>query len=49
MTHYARMPYYRDYWKEAGYVEEMNAVETADRRRAARRHPEYLTDRCSPT
>ncbi|MGH7030483.1 MAG: LLM class flavin-dependent oxidoreductase, partial [Stellaceae bacterium] len=29
MAGYALMPYYRNYWKEAGYSEEMNAVETA--------------------
>ena len=29
VTNYALMPNYRNYWKEAGYVEEMTAVETA--------------------
>ena len=29
MTGYALMPNYRNYWKEAGYIEEMNAVEAA--------------------
>ena len=29
VTNYALMPNYRNYWKEAGYVEEMNAIETA--------------------
>ena len=29
VTHYALMPNYRNYWKEAGYFEEMTAVETA--------------------
>jgi alkanesulfonate monooxygenase SsuD/methylene tetrahydromethanopterin reductase-like flavin-dependent oxidoreductase (luciferase family) len=45
MTGYALMPNYRNYWKEAGYTEEMNAVETA---LAAGRNdevPRYLTDR----
>ncbi len=28
MTHYAFLPNYRNYWKEAGYVEEMTAIET---------------------
>src|SRR5437764_442729 len=23
MTHYAELPYYRNYWTEAGYIEEM--------------------------
>src|SRR5947207_960993 len=26
-SHYALLPYYRAYWKEAGYVEEMSAIE----------------------
>jgi alkanesulfonate monooxygenase SsuD/methylene tetrahydromethanopterin reductase-like flavin-dependent oxidoreductase (luciferase family) len=45
MTAYALMPNYRNYWKEAGYVEEMTAVEAA---LAAGRNdevPGYLTDR----
>jgi alkanesulfonate monooxygenase SsuD/methylene tetrahydromethanopterin reductase-like flavin-dependent oxidoreductase (luciferase family) len=29
VTNYALMPNYRNYWKEAGYVEEMTAIETA--------------------
>jgi alkanesulfonate monooxygenase SsuD/methylene tetrahydromethanopterin reductase-like flavin-dependent oxidoreductase (luciferase family) len=29
LTSYAFLPNYRNYWKEAGYEEEMNAVETA--------------------
>ena len=29
LTHYASLPNYRNYWKEAGYVEEMEAVERA--------------------
>jgi alkanesulfonate monooxygenase SsuD/methylene tetrahydromethanopterin reductase-like flavin-dependent oxidoreductase (luciferase family) len=29
MTHYTLLPYYRNYWKEAGYVEEMAAIERA--------------------
>lgn len=29
LTGYARLPNYRNYWKEAGYVEEMEAVEAA--------------------
>ncbi len=29
LTGYAALPNYRNYWKEAGYEEEMNAVETA--------------------
>jgi alkanesulfonate monooxygenase SsuD/methylene tetrahydromethanopterin reductase-like flavin-dependent oxidoreductase (luciferase family) len=29
VTNYALMPNYRNYWKEAGYVEEMTAIEDA--------------------
>lgn len=29
LTRYVRLPNYRNYWKEAGYVEEMAAIETA--------------------
>ena len=29
MSHYGELPYYRNYWKEAGYVEEMAAIEKA--------------------
>jgi alkanesulfonate monooxygenase SsuD/methylene tetrahydromethanopterin reductase-like flavin-dependent oxidoreductase (luciferase family) len=29
VTNYALMPNYRNYWKEAGYFEEMSAIETA--------------------
>src|SRR5258708_2702959 len=29
LTSYARLPNYRNYWKEAGYVEEMTAIERA--------------------
>ncbi|MCG8693746.1 MAG: LLM class flavin-dependent oxidoreductase, partial [Minwuiales bacterium] len=29
LTSYALLPNYRNYWKEAGYVEEMEAVEAA--------------------
>jgi alkanesulfonate monooxygenase SsuD/methylene tetrahydromethanopterin reductase-like flavin-dependent oxidoreductase (luciferase family) len=45
MTGYALMPNYRNYWKEAGYFEEMTAIEAA---LAAGRNdevPKYLTDR----
>ena len=38
VTNYALMPNYRNYWKEAGYVEEMTAIENAvaDGRRRTR-------------
>ena len=29
LTRYTLLPNYRNYWKEAGYVEEMTAIETA--------------------
>jgi alkanesulfonate monooxygenase SsuD/methylene tetrahydromethanopterin reductase-like flavin-dependent oxidoreductase (luciferase family) len=29
LTRYTMLPNYRNYWKEAGYIEEMNAIETA--------------------
>jgi alkanesulfonate monooxygenase SsuD/methylene tetrahydromethanopterin reductase-like flavin-dependent oxidoreductase (luciferase family) len=45
LVRYALLPNYRNYWKEAGYGEEMAAVETAiaDGREAD--IPRYLTDR----
>jgi alkanesulfonate monooxygenase SsuD/methylene tetrahydromethanopterin reductase-like flavin-dependent oxidoreductase (luciferase family) len=45
LLRYALLPNYRNYWKEAGYGEEMSAIETAiadDRRNDI---PRYLTDR----
>jgi len=41
MAHYWAMPNYRNYWKEAGYLDEMNAAEAA----VAAELPGYLTDR----
>jgi len=29
LTRYTMLPNYRNYWKEAGYIEEMGAIETA--------------------
>ena len=45
LIHYAFLPNYRNSWKEAGYVEEMTAIEQAIA--AGRRDdvPRYLTDR----
>ena len=45
LTNYAFLPNYRNYWKEAGYVEEMDAIEKAlaEGRRAD--VPKYLTDK----
>ena len=45
LTNYVFLPNYRNYWKEAGYVEEMTAIEQAiaDGRRDD--VPKYLTDK----
>jgi alkanesulfonate monooxygenase SsuD/methylene tetrahydromethanopterin reductase-like flavin-dependent oxidoreductase (luciferase family) len=45
LTHYALLPNYRNYWKEAGYVEEMEAIETAIAEKRMGDVPNYLTDR----
>jgi alkanesulfonate monooxygenase SsuD/methylene tetrahydromethanopterin reductase-like flavin-dependent oxidoreductase (luciferase family) len=45
MIHYAHLPYYRNYWKEAGYVEEMTAIEAALAAGRPGEVPRYLTDR----
>jgi alkanesulfonate monooxygenase SsuD/methylene tetrahydromethanopterin reductase-like flavin-dependent oxidoreductase (luciferase family) len=45
VTNYALMPYYRNYWKEAGYVEEMTAIETAVAEGRRDDVPKYLPDR----
>ncbi len=45
MTHYAFLPYYRNYWKETGYAEEMGAVESAIASGRNDEVPRYLTDR----
>jgi alkanesulfonate monooxygenase SsuD/methylene tetrahydromethanopterin reductase-like flavin-dependent oxidoreductase (luciferase family) len=39
LTGYVRLPNYRNYWKAAGYVEEMEAIETAI---AERRHDDIV-------
>jgi hypothetical protein len=39
------LPNYRNYWKEAGYVEEMEAVEKALQAKQVERVPELLSDR----
>jgi alkanesulfonate monooxygenase SsuD/methylene tetrahydromethanopterin reductase-like flavin-dependent oxidoreductase (luciferase family) len=44
LTHYANLPNYRNYWKEAGYVEEMNAIEKAIAENRPNDVPKYLTD-----
>jgi len=45
LTSYALLPNYRNYWKEAGYVEEMQAVEKAIADKDLDRIPECLSDR----
>lgn len=45
LTHYAMLPNYRNYWKEAGYVEEMSAIEQAIAEGRRDDIAKYLTDR----
>ena len=45
LTSYAMLPNYRNYWKEAGYVEEMEAVEAAVAEGDMKRIPACLSDR----
>ncbi len=45
LTAYARLPNYRNYWKEAGYQEEMEAIEGALAAGRPDDVPRYLTDR----
>jgi alkanesulfonate monooxygenase SsuD/methylene tetrahydromethanopterin reductase-like flavin-dependent oxidoreductase (luciferase family) len=45
LTHYALLPNYRNYWKEAGYVEEMEAIEKAVAEKRNNDVPKYLTDK----
>jgi alkanesulfonate monooxygenase SsuD/methylene tetrahydromethanopterin reductase-like flavin-dependent oxidoreductase (luciferase family) len=45
LTPYAQLPNYRNYWKEAGYVEEMAAVEKAIAEQRLADIPKYLTDK----
>ena len=45
LVHYAQLPNYRAYWKEAGYAEEMAAVESAVANNRPDDIPKYLTDR----
>jgi alkanesulfonate monooxygenase SsuD/methylene tetrahydromethanopterin reductase-like flavin-dependent oxidoreductase (luciferase family) len=44
LTSYAFLPNYRNYWKEAGYVEEMTAIEKAIAEKRNDDVPKYLTD-----
>jgi alkanesulfonate monooxygenase SsuD/methylene tetrahydromethanopterin reductase-like flavin-dependent oxidoreductase (luciferase family) len=45
LTSYARLPNYRNYWKEAGYVEEMEAVERAIAENRPNDVPNCLSDK----
>ncbi|HYC66367.1 MAG TPA: LLM class flavin-dependent oxidoreductase [Reyranellaceae bacterium] len=45
LTNYAFLPNYRNYWKEAGYVEEMDAIETAVAEGRREDVPKYLSDK----
>jgi alkanesulfonate monooxygenase SsuD/methylene tetrahydromethanopterin reductase-like flavin-dependent oxidoreductase (luciferase family) len=45
LTMYVGLPNYRNYWKEAGYVEEMTAIEAALEAGERDRLPELMTDR----
>jgi alkanesulfonate monooxygenase SsuD/methylene tetrahydromethanopterin reductase-like flavin-dependent oxidoreductase (luciferase family) len=44
LTHYALLANYRNYWKEAGYVEEMEKIEKAVAEKRMDDVPKYLTD-----
>ena len=44
LTSYAFLPNYRNYWKEAGYEQEMNDVEDAIQKQDLDRVPECLSD-----
>jgi alkanesulfonate monooxygenase SsuD/methylene tetrahydromethanopterin reductase-like flavin-dependent oxidoreductase (luciferase family) len=45
LTRYATLPNYRNYWKAAGYVEEMEGVERALAAGEPDRIPQHLSDR----
>ena len=45
LTSYAMLPNYRNYWKEAGYVEEMEAIEKAVEAGEHDKIPQFLTDK----
>ena len=45
MSGYVTLPSYRSYWREAGYAEEMTAIEAALAARERDRLPELLPDR----
>ena len=45
LTNYAFLPNYRNYWREAGYIEEMDAIEKAIAEGRRDDVPKYLTDK----
>jgi len=45
LSSYAMLPNYRNYWKEAGYVEEMEGIERAIEDKAFEDIPHFLTDK----
>ena len=45
LANYVRLPNYRNYWKAAGYVEEMEAIEAALARGEVDRLPGLMSDR----
>lgn len=45
LTNYAFLPNYRNYWKEAGYIEEMEAIEAAIAAKELDRLPGLMTNR----
>jgi alkanesulfonate monooxygenase SsuD/methylene tetrahydromethanopterin reductase-like flavin-dependent oxidoreductase (luciferase family) len=45
LSNYAFLPNYRNYWKEAGYIEEMDAIEKAIAEGRRDDVPKFLTDK----
>ena len=45
LTRYTMLPNYRNYWEEAGYIEEMNAIETAVAAGREAEIPSLMSDR----
>lgn len=45
LSGYVTLPNYREYWKQAGYVEEMEGIERALERRDRESLPKYMSDR----
>lgn len=45
LIRYTMLPNYRNYWKEAGYIDEMTAIETAIAENHRDNIPKYLPDR----